>query len=149
MSKRPNPFNELEQLFEQMQQNFQEAAEMWRPESARTNLPGAGSVQIDLEETEDTLVLTADLPGFTREDIDLSVKDRMLRLDATHEEESEEEREGEYLRRERQRASVSRSITLPETVDTDAVSATYQNGVLTVEMDKREPETEETEIEIS
>ena len=122
---------------------------MWRPESARTNLPGAGSVQIDLEETEDTLVLTADLPGFTREDIDLSVKDRMLRLDATHEEESEEEREGEYLRRERQRASVSRSITLPETVDTDAVSATYQNGVLTVEMDKREPETEETEIEIS
>ena len=149
MSKRPNPFNELEQLFDQMQQNFQEAAEMWRQESARTGLPRAGSVQIDLKETAESLVLTADLPGFNREDIDLTLKDRMLRLEATHEEESEEHREGEYLRRERQRASVSRSITLPETIDTDAVSATYQNGVLTVEMSKREPETEDTEIEIN
>jgi HSP20 family protein len=149
MSNRPNPFNEFEQLFEQMQQNFEEAASMWRPESVRTGLPGGGSVQIDLKETPDALVLTADLPGFTKEDIELTLRDRMLRLEATHEAESEEEREGEYLRRERHRASISRSITLPETVDTDAVSATYQNGVLTVEMSKREPDTGETEIDIN
>jgi HSP20 family protein len=149
MSKRPNPFNELEQLFDQMQQNFQEAAEMWRPDSIQSGLPSAGSVQIDLKETDEALVLTADLPGFTKEDIDLSVRDRVLRLEATHEEESEEQNEGEFLRRERQRTSVSRSVTLPETVDTDDVSASYQNGVLTVEMSKREPETEETEIDIN
>jgi HSP20 family protein len=149
MSNRPNPFDELEQLFEQMQQNFEEAAGMWRPESVRTGLPGAGSVQIDLKETGDALVLTADLPGFNSEEIDLTLKDRVLRLEASHEEESEEQGEGEYLRRERRRTSVSRSITLPETVDTDDVSASYQNGVLTVEMSKREPETGETEIDIN
>lgn len=149
MSDPTNPFNELDRLFKQMQQNFEEAAEMWTPESVRTGLPKTGSIKVDLKDTDEALVLTADLPGFTKDDIDVSVRDRILRLEATREEEMEEDAEGKYVRRERQRGSVSRSLTLPETVETDEISASYQNGVLTVEMSKAEPETQETEIEIS
>lgn len=147
MAKPVNPFDELDRLFERMQQNVEEAARWWEQEPFEGEF-GPGTVQIDLEDREDELVLTADLPGFDTEDIDVRVTDRTLHLEAEREESAEEERDGEFVRRERRLASVARSVPLPESVVEDDIEASYRNGVLTVRMPKREPVESGTAIEI-
>lgn len=142
-----NPFYELERLFEQMQENVEEVSRWWEPESIATGGVTTTSVKVDLEDRDEELVLTAELPGFDKEDIDVRVTDRTLRLEAEYEG-GTEEADGEYVRRERRRASVTRSIPLPEAVETDDISATYNNGILTVQMPKSEPVTEGTKIEV-
>jgi HSP20 family protein len=147
MSRR-NPFDELEELFDRMQENFESAARTWDP--AETDLPtsaGAG-MRVDLEDTGEELVLTGDLPGFEADDIDVRVVDGTLRVGAERDEETEEEG-GEYVRRERRRTSVSRSIDLPSAVDEDDITATYNNGVLTVRMPKSDPDSRGTRIDVN
>jgi HSP20 family protein len=144
MSKR-NPFDELDDLFDRMQENVEKAARAWEPGG---ELPGASSMSIDLEDRDDELVLTADLPGFETDDIDVRVNDRTLHVSAERGEETEET-EGEYVRRERRHTSASRSIRLPTDVDADGVTATYNNGVLTVRLPKAEPSSEGTRIDVN
>jgi len=145
MARPTNPFNEISHLFERMQSDFEEMARTWSEEPEVVS----SSVRVDLEDKDDEFVLTAELPGFEKDDIDVRVTDRTLRLEAEHAEETEEEEEGEYVKRERHRASVARSISLPERVDADEISATFNNGVLTVRLRKSEPMTQGKQIEIS
>jgi len=145
MAKPTNPFNELSHFFEQMQSDFEEMAHSWSDEPELVSSP----VRVDLEDRDGEFVLTAELPGFEKDDIDVRVTDRTLRLEAEHAEETEEEEEGEYVKRERHRASVARSISLPEAVEADDISATFNNGVLTVHLPKSEPMTQGKQIEIS
>lgn len=145
MTNPTNPFTELNRFFERMQSDFEEMARSWSEESAFVS----SSVRVDLEDRDDEFVLTAELPGFEKDDIDVRVTDRTLRLEAEHTEETEEEEEGGFVRRERHHASIARSISLPEPVEADDISATFNNGVLTVRLPKREPVTEGTQIEIS
>jgi len=147
MSKR-NPFDELDELFDRMQANMEKAARMWDPETLAGDLPRASAMSIDLEDRGDELVLTGDLPGFETEDIDVRVKEGTLHVAAEHDETAEEET-GEYVRRERRWTSVSRSVPLPAAVDADGITATYNNGVLTVRMPKAEPSSEGTRIDVS
>lgn len=149
MTNPTNPFNELRRLFEQMQENVEKMTRSWEDEAFEMTPTVSASVDVDLENRDDELVLTADLAGFDKDDIDVRVADRTLRLEAEHTEETETEADGEYVRRERRRASVARSIRLPEAVETDDIEATYINGVLTVRMPKRDPVTDGTEIEIN
>lgn len=144
MTNPTNPFTELNRFFERMQSDFQEMVHSWSEESEFVS----SSVRVDLEDRDDEFVLTAELPGFEKDDIDVRVTDRTLRLEAEHAEEIEEEEEGEYVRRERHRASVARSISLPEAVEADDISATFNNGVLTVQLPKSEPVTQGKQIEI-
>lgn len=147
MSKR-NPFDELDDLFDRMQENMERAAEMWDPTASGGELSGASSMSVDLEDRGDELVLIGDLPGFETDDIDVRVKERTLRIAAEHDETAESD-EGEYVRRERRRTSVSRSVPLPAAVDTDGITASYNNGVLTVRMPKAEPSSEGTRIDVN
>jgi len=145
MARPTNPFNEISHLFERMQSDFEEMARTWSEEPEVVS----SSVRVDLEDKDDEFVLTAELPGFEKDDIDVRVTDRTLRLEAEHAEETEEEEEGEYVKRERHRASVARSISLPERVDADEISAAFNDGVLTVRLPKSEPMTQGKQIEIS
>lgn len=77
----------------------------------------------------------------------MRVKERTLHVAAEHDETSEATA-GEYVRRERRRTSVSRSVPLPTAVDADAITASYTNGVLTVRMPKSEPRSEGTRIDV-
>lgn len=79
--------------------------------------------------------MTADLAGYETDDIDLTLSDGTLRLEAARTEDEEFE-EGRYIRRERTDRSVSRRIRLPEPVEEDEVSASYTSGVLTVTLPK-------------
>jgi len=147
MSKR-NPFDELEELFDRMQENMERAARSWDPTAPAGELSGTSSMSVDLEDRGDELVLTGALPGFEADDIDVRVKDRTLRVSADHDE-TTEATEGEYIRRERRRTSVSRSVPLPTAVDADGITATYNNGILTVRMPKAEPSSDGTRIDVN
>jgi HSP20 family protein len=145
MARPTNPFTEFSRLFERMQDDFEEMARTWGGES---ELVPSSTVRVDLEDRDDEFVLTAELPGFDTDDIDVRVTDRTLHVEAEHTEETEEG-EATYVRRERHRASVARSVSLPETVETDEISATYDNGVLIVRLPKSEPVTRGERIEVS
>jgi HSP20 family protein len=100
--------------------------------SARRWIPA-----MDLVETEDHYVLTADLPGLGQEDISLEFEGDVLTLSGERRSGHEERKEG-YYRLERAAGSFSRSLTLPEGVDPDAVTATFDKGVLEVRIPKPE-----------
>jgi HSP20 family protein len=92
---------------------------------------------MDLVETDDHFVLRADLPGLSEDDVDLSLEDNVLTLSGERKTEHEERGEGFY-RLERAAGTFSRSLTLPEGVDGDAIAATFDKGVLEVRIPKPE-----------
>jgi HSP20 family protein len=92
---------------------------------------------MDLVESEDEYVLTADLPGLAQGDINLEFEDNVLTLSGERKTEHSERKEG-YYRLERATGTFSRSLTLPEGVDPEAVTATFDKGVLTVRIPKPE-----------
>jgi HSP20 family protein len=92
---------------------------------------------MDLVETDDHFVLRADLPGLSEDDVELSLEDNVLTLSGERKTEHEERGEGFY-RIERAAGTFSRSLTLPEGVDGDAIAATFDKGVLEVRIPKPE-----------
>lgn len=101
---------------------------------------------MDLVETEDHLVLRADLPGLDRDDIDIEVKDGVLTVSGERKAQHEDKREG-FHRVERSFGRFSRSLELPKGVDPGSVSAGFEKGVLEVRMPKP-AERKPTRIEI-
>ena len=136
---RRNPFDDLEEMLDRVSQQLE------------TGMGGStfptGSVPVDVADTGDEFVVTADLPGFETDDIELTLSEGTLRLEA-HTEEVSEYEEGEYVRRERSHTSASRRIRLPEPVDEEGVSAGYNNGVLTVTLPKESFDADSKQIDI-
>ena len=92
---------------------------------------------MDLVETDDHFVLRADLPGLSESDVNIEVEDRVLTVSGERKSEHETTKEG-YHRVERAFGAFSRSLTLPEGVEADAVQATFDRGVLEVRIPKPE-----------
>ena len=90
---------------------------------------------MDLVETEEHLVLRADLPGMSRDDVTIEIKDGVLTVAGERKAESEEKSEG-YYRVERAFGSFSRSLTLPDGIDAETVDAEFSEGVLEVRIPK-------------
>lgn len=86
---------------------------------------------------QDSVVMTTDLPGLTEQDIDLSVKDTLLTLRGTMPE-AEAGEDAVWHRRERPAGAFLRSIELPFRIDPDRIEARFENGVLTVELQRPE-----------
>lgn len=118
--RRTTPFEELETLAERMGMGRGLAPDL-----------SMHAVDVDVRDDDDAFVVTADLPGYEREDLDVAVDGRTLTISA--ERTGTGEAEGaDYVRRERHRESVSRTVRLPAEVEPNAAEATYSNGVLTV-----------------
>jgi len=92
---------------------------------------------MDLVETDDHLVLKADLPGMSKEDVDIEVKDNVLTVSGERKAEHEDKTDG-YYRIERAFGSFSRSLTLPQGIDSGAIDADFTDGVLEVRLPKPE-----------
>ncbi len=92
---------------------------------------------MDLVETQDDFVLRADLPGLSEEDVNIELEDNILTISGERKAEHEERKEG-YYRVERSSGMFSRSLTLPEGVNPDAVRASFDRGVLEVRIPKPE-----------
>lgn len=95
----------------------------------------SGQINVDIGESDEEVTVTADLPGYDREDIHVSIHEGQLTLRAERDHETEQEDE-KYHRRERTHREVTRTIRVPADVEKDAASATYSNGVLTVTLPK-------------
>jgi HSP20 family protein len=95
------------------------------------------SPAVDILETENELVIKADLPAVKLENIDVRVEDGTLTLKGERSFEKSENEKG-YHRIERSFGSFSRSFVLPDTVNPEAVKAKFQDGVLTISLGKKE-----------
>ena len=90
---------------------------------------------MDLVEAGEHFVLKADLPGLSEGDVNIEVENNVLTVSGERRTELEDKHEG-YYRLERAFGSFSRSLTLPEGIDPDAVTAAFDNGVLEVRIPK-------------
>jgi HSP20 family protein len=92
---------------------------------------------VDICETEDELLVKADLPGMDEKDIDIRIESNTLTIRGERTFANDVSRDN-YLRLERAYGPFTRSFSLPNTVNVDAIHAEYGNGVLTVHMAKHE-----------
>ncbi len=93
--------------------------------------------QVDLSETENEYVLQADLPGLRREDVELVCVDNTVNLKGERRHETKEETSG-YHRTERRYGAFQRSFEIPGGFEPDKVTASFEDGVLTVHLPKKE-----------
>src|SRR5512132_2502647 len=132
---KPQPFSrDVDRLFDAFFGADREQGRRWVP-------------PVDLVEAEDSFVLKADLPGLSEGDVNVEVQDGNLTISGEREAEHESQERGWY-RIERSFGSFNRSLTLPDGVDTDAISARFENGVLEVRIPKPE-ERKPRRVEIS
>jgi len=95
------------------------------------------SPAVDIFETENEVVLKADVPDVDMKDIDIRLENGTLALKGERKFENEEKKKG-FHRVERSYGTFARYFTLPDTVETDKVKADYKNGVLTITLPKKE-----------
>jgi len=117
-----------------------------RDRSGRADL-ATWAPAVDIYETENELVVKADLPDIQEKDIDVRVENNTLTIRGERKFEKDVT-EDNYLRIERSYGSFMRSFSLPNTVSSENIRADYRNGVLTLHMAKRE-ESKPKQIKIS
>ena len=120
MSIRRDPFETMERMFDQMRRTG-----FWDQPMVADQSRSDFDANVSLEREDDAFVVLADLPGFEREEIELTYADDVLTISGVHEDEAADH----YRSR-----SVRESITVPEAVDVSAIDATYKNGVLEVRL---------------
>ena len=110
----------------------------------------AGSITpaIDIREHDSEYVVTADLPGIAKQDLDVTIKDGVLTVNAETVSENTEKSDGRVLRQERRVGRFVRSFRVGSAVEDANISADYKDGVLTVVLPKKEAVTPR-KIEIS
>jgi HSP20 family protein len=109
---------------------------------------GEGGVRVDLFEEKDTLVVKADLPGVTKDDLSVRVIEGNLMISGERRHEEKVERK-DYLRIERNFGTFSRIIPLPEGVNADGITATLKEGILEVRVPRIEVKKPVVLIKIS
>ena len=120
----------IEQAFNDMLRPYGTDAEAV---SSRTWIP-----RVDIREGADGLTLLMDAPGLTKDDLSITLENNVLTIAGERKFQADEKANEQYHRLERQYGAFSRSFTLAPTVRTDKVEATFQDGVLTVQLPKQE-----------
>ena len=127
------PFRGANTLQEQVNRLFSDVFERSSQESNLSTWAPA----VDIAETEHELVVKADLPGVDPKDLDIRVENNVLTIRGERKLEKKVN-EDNYLRVERAYGSFTRSFSLSNTVNSEAIKADYQNGVLSLSIPKRE-----------
>ncbi len=130
---RLEPFRGISTLQDQFNRIFNESFRNHAEESALTTWAPA----VDIYETPNELVVKADLPDVNEKDIDVRIENNLLTIRGERKFEKSVSEEN-FLRVERTYGAFSRSFSLPNTVNSEAIGAEYKNGVLTVTLPKRE-----------
>ncbi len=107
------------------------------------NSPAARVPAVDITETEKGYEITAELPGFSENELDIQVKENLLTISAdkmteAKKEESDEKAEIRYLKKERSALSFKRSFYLPKDATSENIEAVFANGLLTLSIAKKE-----------
>ena len=94
-----------------------------------------GRPAVDVREDEDNYIVEVELPGLSEKDVEVKVENGVLTV-ASRKDESKEEKDEGYIRKERRHFSFKRSFSLPENVDVEKVSANFKNGLLDIAVPK-------------
>lgn len=92
--------------------------------------------QVDVSETKTHYLYEVSLPGMKKEDININVDDNLLTISGERKFEEEKKEEGQYHLVENRYGSFERTLTLPRNAKLDSVDATYENGILTISVEK-------------
>ena len=130
------PIPSLTSIREEMNRLFDDFFAGW-PEKRRGLLEGEWAPSVNVAETDENIIVTAELPGVKQDDVDITVADGVLTLKGEKKEEKEV-KEKNYHRIERSYGSFQRSVSLPTGVQADKAKATYKDGVLQVTIPKTE-----------
>jgi HSP20 family protein len=131
-----DPLSEMNRLFAQVfgltrGQGGSNQAEQADQGGQATQEITAWAPAIDVIQRDDDLVVRAELPGVTPDEVDITIQNNVLTISGRISEEREEERKG-YLVRERRTGMFRRSLQLPQEVDEDDINARFEDGVLEV-----------------
>ena len=149
-----NPFGMMRRFTKDMERLFNDFEEFRFPNFFKEFAPFRMEFdkvewvpRIEVLQNNGQLMVRADLPGLTKDDVNVELMDDMLTLSGERKEEKEEKREG-YYRSERSYGSFYRQIPLPEGARTEDATAIFRNGVLEITMPapKFEPTTRKLEI---
>lgn len=133
-----DPWKEFDSLQRRINRVFEETMRALSPVVGGEELErGVWSPAVDIYETGESFVIRADLPGVSKDDIHIEVKDNVLVLRGEKKFEEKVSRDN-YIRIERSYGSFVRSFTLPQNVDADKIKAHYKDGVLEVTIPKKE-----------
>ena len=102
---------------------------------------------VDVEENPESYIIKAELPGYSEKDVKITVDNHVLRISGSVEEKEDEKDGKKYLVRERRHESFERSFSLPDGLDESAITADFENGVLSITMPKV-PEVKPRQIEV-
>jgi len=97
----------------------------------------SGMMKVDIRDEGDKFVLESELPGVTKENINIDIEDGRLSIAVCQQEQNEDKREN-YIRRERRSTSMQRSFAL-DNIDVDKITAKLENGLLVLDLPKLEP----------
>jgi HSP20 family protein len=131
-----DPFQELISLQDRMNRLFEQTLDRSRGDRGGL-VAGTWSPAVDIYETADGVVLQAELPGLSKDDIDIQVRENILTLKGERRLEKDVKQEN-YLRVERSYGSFQRAFTLPAAVQADKIRAVFKDGVLHLNIPKAE-----------
>lgn len=118
-------------------------SDMWSPSVSHSD----ETFKMDIQDNDSSYLVEADLPGINKDEINLQLEENTLTIQVNREE-SDEQDQNNYVRRERKFSSMSRSIRLPD-VKSEDIDAKLENGVLTVTVPKMTKAEKVTQIEIN
>ncbi|MHA1356887.1 MAG: Hsp20/alpha crystallin family protein [Candidatus Helarchaeota archaeon] len=123
------PFQLLDSFFD----------DFWElPDFTLMRIPEIRTPKLDIKEEDDHYNITAEIPGYTKEEVNVEINDGVLTISSEHKEEIEEENEG-YFYKERSHRSFSRALRIPKHIKAEEIEAKMENGLLTLTIPKKEP----------
>jgi HSP20 family protein len=141
-----DPFKDLLSLQDRMNRLFDESVRNVKPGDEALS-SAIWSPAVDIYETDDEVVVKAELPEVNQKDIDIQIENNTLTLRGERKLNKETKKEN-FHRIERAYGTFSRSFTLPGTIDQEKISADYKDGILKISMPKRE-ETRPKQIKVA
>jgi HSP20 family protein len=141
-----DPFKDLLSLQDRMNRLFDESVRNVKPGDEALS-SAIWSPAVDIYETDDEVVVKAELPEVDQKDIDIQIESNTITLRGERKFNKETKKEN-FHRIERAYGSFSRSFTLPGTIDQEKIRADYKDGILKISMPKRE-ETKPKQIKVA
>ena len=132
--RRPSPFPEMQTLRQAMDRLFDDD---FRPSRWLAGGLDGPALPLDVTTTADALTIEAALPGMRPEDVDITVENGTVRISGKTADERKAD-EGSYVLQEIRRGSFSRTVTLPNGLEPDKATATFEHGILRLEIPKAE-----------
>ncbi len=132
-----DPFDDIRRFWRAMDRMFEELFErpVERFPAIRTASFGFREPFVDVNETEDEIIITAELPGVDKKDIDVSITENEVQIRAERKEETRKEGEG-GIAISRGYMGYQKILALPVPVDPNTARATYRNGILEIRVKK-------------